>query len=124
VQTTDEILKDSQRAIETYHDANPFSMRQVVRAPCSPFSITGELMKQSAKLARSYGVKLHTHLCETKDEERFTVETFGMRPLAYMESVDFVGSDVFYAHGIYFNDEELRFLRKRRPALRTAPART
>ncbi len=99
-------------------------MRQVVRAPCSPFSITGELMKQSAKLARSYGVKLHTHLCETKDEERFTVETFGMRPLAYMESVDFVGSDVFYAHGIYFNDEELRFLRKRRPALRTAPART
>ncbi len=67
-------------------------------------------MKESAALARSYGVRLHTHLCETKDEERFTLETRGMRPLAYMESVDFVGSDVFYAHGIHFNDEELQFL--------------
>jgi len=85
-------------------------MRQVVLAPCSPFSVTADLMRESAKLARSYGVKLHTHLCETKDEERFTESTRGMRPLAYMESVDFVGSDVFYAHGIYFNDEELRFL--------------
>jgi cytosine/adenosine deaminase-related metal-dependent hydrolase len=82
----------------------------VLLAPCSPFSVTGELMKQSAALARSYGVRLHTHLCETKDEERFTMETYGMRPLAYMESVDFVGSDVFYAHGIHFNTEELKFL--------------
>ena len=110
VQTTDEILRDSRNAIERYHDASDFSMRQVVLAPCSPFSVTADLMKQSAKLARSYGVKLHTHLCETKDEERFTVETLGMRPLAYMESVDFVGSDVFFAHGIFFNDEELQFL--------------
>ncbi len=110
VQTTDEILRDSREAIERYHDASPYSMRQVVLAPCSPFSITADLMKQSAALARSYGVRLHTHLCETKDEERFTLETRGMRPLQYMESVDFVGSDVFYAHGIHFNDEELRFL--------------
>ncbi len=110
VQTTDEILDDSRYAIETYHDDSPFAMRQVVLAPCSPFSVTGDLMKQSAALARSYGVRLHTHLCETKDEERFTMETYGMRPLAYMESVDFVGSDVFYAHGIHFNDEELKFL--------------
>jgi len=110
VQTTDEILRDSRNAIERYHDASDFSMRQVVLAPCSPFSVTADLMKQSAKLARSYGVKLHTHLCETKDEERYTVETLGMRPLAYMESVDFVGNDVFFAHGIFFNDEELQFL--------------
>jgi len=110
VQTTEEILRDSRVAIERYHDASPYSMRQVVLAPCSPFSITADLMKESAALARSYGVRLHTHLCETKDEERFTLETRGMRPLAYMESVDFVGSDVFYAHGIYFNDEELQFL--------------
>ncbi len=110
VQTTDEILDDSRYAIETYHDDSPYSMRQVVLAPCSPFSVTGELMKQSAALARSYGVKLHTHLCETRDEERFTMETYGMRPLAYMESLDFVGSDVFYAHGIHFNTEELKFL--------------
>lgn len=112
VQTTDEILRDSRDAIERYHDASDFSMRQVVLAPCSPFSVTADLMKESAKLARSYGVRLHTHLCETKDEERFTQSTRGMRPLAYMESVDFVGSDVFYAHGIYFNDEELQFLAK------------
>lgn len=110
VQTTDEILDDSRYAIETYHDASPYSMRQVVLAPCSPFSVTGDLMKQSAALARSYGVRLHTHLCETKDEERYTLETCGMRPLAYMESVDFIGNDVFYAHGIHFNDAELRLL--------------
>ncbi len=112
VQTTDEILRDSKNAIERYHDASDFSMRQIVLAPCSPFSVTADLMKESAKLARSYGVRLHTHLCETMDEERYTVSTRGMRPLAYMESVDFVGSDVFYAHGIYFNDEELEFLAK------------
>jgi cytosine/adenosine deaminase-related metal-dependent hydrolase len=110
VQTTEEILRDSREAIERYHDAGDFAMRQIVLAPCSPFSVTADLMKESAKLARSYGVRLHTHLCETKDEERFTESTRGMRPLAYMESVDFVGSDVFYAHGIYFNDEELQFL--------------
>lgn len=110
VQTTDEILHDSREAIERYHDASGFAMRQVVLAPCSPFSVTADLMKESAKLARSYGVRLHTHLCETKDEERFTVSTRGMRPLAYMESVNFVGEDVFFAHGIYFNDEELKFL--------------
>ena len=110
VQTTEEILHDSREAIERYHDASPLAMRQVVLAPCSPFSVTADLMKESAALARSYGVRLHTHLCETKDEERFTESTRGMRPLAYMESVDFVGSDVFYAHGIYFNDEELQFL--------------
>ena len=112
VQTTDEILRDSREAIERYHDSSDFSMRQIVLAPCSPFSVTADLMRESAKLARSYGVRLHTHLCETKDEERFTLSTRGMRPLAYMESVDFVGSDVFYAHGIYFNDEELEFLAK------------
>lgn len=67
-------------------------------------------MKQSAALARQYGVRLHTHLCETKDEERFTLEAFGLRPLDYMQSVDFVGSDVFYAHGIHFNDAELKLL--------------
>ncbi len=110
VQTTDEIIRDSRRAIETFHDPSPLSMRQVLLAPCSPFSVTGEAMKQSAALARSYGVRLHTHLCETKDEERFTLEAFGMRPLDYMESVDFIGGDVFYAHGIHFDDGELKRL--------------
>ncbi len=110
VQTVDEILLDSERLIEHFHDAAPYSMRQVVLAPCSPFSVTGDLMRESARLARRYGVRLHTHLCETKDEERFTLESFGMRPLDYMESVEFIGPDVFYAHGIHFNDAELKRL--------------
>jgi cytosine/adenosine deaminase-related metal-dependent hydrolase len=110
VQTTDEILRDSRDAIEKYHDPSDYSMRQIALAPCSPFSVTEDLMKLSAALARTYGVRLHTHLCETRDEERFTETMRGMRPLAYMESVDFVGSDVFFAHGIYFNDAELQLL--------------
>ena len=110
VQTIDEILADSIRVIETYHDPSPGSMRQVVLAPCSPFSVTADLLRESASLARQERVRLHTHLCETKDEERFTLEKVGMRPLAYMESLGWLGSDVWYAHGIHFNDEELRLL--------------
>ena len=97
VQTVDEIMADSLKAIETYHDPRPGSMRQVVLAPCSPFSVSSELLRQSAILARQYGVRLHTHLCETKDEERFTLEAVGLRPYAYMESLGWTGPDVFFA---------------------------
>lgn len=110
VQTVDEILADSARAIDAYHDESFGSMRQVVLAPCSPFSVSADLLKESAVLARQYGVRLHTHLCETKDEERYTLERVGLRPLAYMETLGWVGPDVWYAHGIHFNDEELRLL--------------
>ena len=110
VQTVDQILADSVRLIETYHDPSPGSMRQIVLAPCSPFSVSGELLRQSAILGRQYGVRLHTHLCETRDEEQYTLEHFGMRPLAYMESLGWLGKDVWYAHGIHFNDLELKLL--------------
>lgn len=110
VQTVDQILKDCQEAVEKFHDPAPYSMRRVALAPCSPFSVSEELLRQSAILARSLGVRLHTHLCETKDEEHYVLERFGMRPLAYMESLGWTGSDVWYAHGIHFNDEELEFL--------------
>ena len=110
VQSVDEILRDSIRVIEAYHDPSFGSMRQIVLAPCSPFSASAELLRQSALLARQYGVRLHTHLAETKDEERYTLERFGMRPLAYMQSLGWLGNDVWYAHGIHFNDEELRLL--------------
>ena len=110
VQTVDEIMADSLKAIETYHDPRPGSMRQVVLAPCSPFSVSSELLRQSAIQARQYGVRLHTHLCETKDEERWTLEAHGVRPLEYMARLGWTGSDVWYAHGIHFNDEELREL--------------
>jgi len=110
VQSVDEILRDSALAIERWHDSSFGSMRQVALAPCSPFSVSADLLRESAKLARQYGVRLHTHLAETKDEERYTLERFGLRPLAYMESLGWIGSDVWYAHGIHFNDEELRLL--------------
>jgi len=110
VQTVDEILKDCQTAVEKFHDPARYSMRRVALAPCAPFTVSEELLRQSAVLARALGVRLHTHLCETRDEERFVQERWGMRPLAYMESLDWIGSDVWYAHGIWFNDEELRRL--------------
>ncbi len=92
VEDEDSILKDSQRLIETYHDPNPGSMTQIVLAPCSPFSVTGDLMRQSAALAREYGVHLHTHLAETQDEESFCLQKFGYRPVAYMEAAELDGT--------------------------------
>src|SRR5699024_8733816 len=121
VQTTDEILKDSERLIKKYHDDSFNSMRQIALAPCSPFSITGELMKESAILARKYNVRLHTHLDETKDEESFTLEKFNMRPLEYMESLGWIGNDVWFAHGIHFNEEELKLLAKTQTGVAHCP---
>jgi len=108
VDPEEDILSDSQRLIETYHDPNPGSMVQIVLAPCSPFSVTGELMRQSAVLAREYGVHLHTHLAETKDEEDFCLEQFGHRPVAYMQEVDWIGEDVWFAHSVHVNDAEIQ----------------
>ena len=110
VQSIDAILADSERLVKVWHDNSRYSMHRVALAPCSPFSVTGDLLRESARLARSLGVRLHTHLAETRDEEEFTLEKFGMRPLAYMESLGWLGSDVWYAHGIHFNDDELRLL--------------
>ncbi len=110
VQTIDEILRAGEEAVAAFHDPGRFSMRQVMLAPCSPFSVSADLMRESAKQARALGVRLHTHLAETQDEERYTLETVGMRPLAYMEQLGWLGQDVWFAHGIHFNDEELRLL--------------
>ena len=112
VQTVDEIMADSARLIEKYHDTSYGAMHRIALAPCSPFSVSAELLRQSAILARQYGVRLHTHLCETKDEENFMLEREGVRPLEYMERLGWIGDDVWYAHGIHFNDEELRLLAK------------
>ncbi|MCC7359701.1 MAG: 8-oxoguanine deaminase [Anaerolineales bacterium] len=108
VEREDFILRDTQRLIEQYHDARPGAMLRVVVAPCSPFSVTADLMRQSAALARAYGVHLHTHLAETLDEERFCLELFGLRPVAYMETLDWVGSDVWFAHSVHVNDAEIQ----------------
>lgn len=110
VQTIDEILADSERAVRRWHDPARYAMHRVALAPCSPFSVSRDLLIESARLARALGVRLHTHAAETKDEENYTLERYGLRPLAYLESVGWVGEDVWYAHGIHFTDEELRRL--------------
>ncbi len=107
VDSPEAILTDSRRLIESYHDPRPGAMTRIVLAPCSPFSVTGDLMRESAKMARTYGVSLHTHLAETQDEEAFCLEKFGYRPVAYMQSLDWVGPDVWFAHSIHVNKEEI-----------------
>jgi cytosine/adenosine deaminase-related metal-dependent hydrolase len=98
-ETEDAILSDSERLIAHYHDPEPFSMLRLGLAPCSPFSVSADLMRQSARLARSHrGVGLHTHLAETLDEERYCVEHLGMRPLDYADAVEWAGTDVWFAH--------------------------
>jgi 8-oxoguanine deaminase len=107
VQTEDEILKDSERVIDAYHDPRPGAMTRIALAPCSPFSVTPDLMRETANLARDKGVRLHTHLAETKDEETFCLEKYGCRPVDYLERAGWMGDEVWLAHGIYFNDEEI-----------------
>ena len=103
-------MEDSVRLIETWQDDSFTSMHRIALAPCSPFSVSETLLRESAVLARQYGVRLHTHLCETLDEEKYTLEKVGLRPLAYMEKLGWLGDDVWYAHGIHFNTEELQLL--------------
>ncbi len=107
VQRPDEILEDSERVIARYHDPSRFSLCRVALAPCSPFSVTDDLLVESARLARARRVRLHTHLAETRDEERFCLELHGVRPLAYMEKVGWLGPDVWFAHGVWLDDGEL-----------------
>jgi len=107
-QSEDEILRDCQRVIEAFHDAGRYSMLRIGIAPCSPFSVTPELLRESARLARSYpSVHLHTHLAETVDEDRFCVATFGKRPIEHAESLGWVGPDVWFAHMVHPNPQEI-----------------
>lgn len=121
VQSTDKVLYDSERLINKYHNRDRYSMTQVVLAPCAPFNVTKEVMVESAIMARQYGVRLHTHLAETLDEQEYTMRNFNMRPLEYMDTLGWVGSDVWYAHGIHFNDEELKVLAKTQTGVAHCP---
>ena len=107
VEPEQSILADSRRVIEAYHQAQPGAMIRIVVAPCSPFSVTPELMRESAALARAYHVRLHTHLAETLDEERFCLESFGRRPLAHAESLDWHGDDTWFAHAVHMSPDEV-----------------
>lgn len=110
VQDEESILAHCEATIRRFHDAAPDAMRKVALAPCSPFSVSEDLMKRSAELARRYGVRLHTHLAETSDEDEYCLSVYGRRPLRLMEDCGFVGPDVWFAHGIFFDDEELDLL--------------
>jgi 8-oxoguanine deaminase len=110
VEDKDDILRDTRRAIEEYHEADRYGMMRVVVAPCSPFSVTPDLMRESVELARSYGVHLHTHLAETLDEEEFCLAQFGRRPVGYAEELGWVGDDVWYAHGVHVNGAEIELM--------------
>jgi cytosine/adenosine deaminase-related metal-dependent hydrolase len=107
VEDEDRILADTEQMINRFHDASPGSMCRVAVAPCSPFSVTPQLMRDSAALARKHGVRLHTHVAETLDEEQFCVERFGRRPMELMEDLGWSGDDVWYAHGIHLSDAEV-----------------
>ncbi|MBO9367628.1 MAG: 8-oxoguanine deaminase [Chloroflexi bacterium] len=107
VEEEEAILRDSQRLIEQYHQPAPGAMIQIVLAPCSPFSVTPQLMRESAALARAYGVHLHTHLAETEDEEDFCLQKFGKRPVSYMQELGWIGEDVWFAHAVWVNQEEI-----------------
>jgi cytosine/adenosine deaminase-related metal-dependent hydrolase len=108
VEDRDEILAASEEAIERFHDPSPDSMLRIALAPCSPFSVTRELMAEAAEFARKKGVRLHTHLAETRDEEGFCLERYGVRPVEYLEDLGWLGDDVWLAHCVHLNEEEVK----------------
>jgi len=111
VENEEAILDDCMRVIADFHDPDPLSMLRIGLAPCSPFSVSADLMRESARMARLHPkVGLHTHLCETLDEDRFCVDKFGLRPIDYAESVEWLGKDVWFAHMVHPNADEVRRL--------------
>lgn len=114
VEDEERILEDCRRVVARHHDPAPGAMVRIVLAPCSPFSVTAELMASSAELARELGVGLHTHLAETVDEEHFCLMRFGRRPVGYVQELGWEGPDVWYAHGVHVNGDEIAQLARSR----------
>jgi len=110
VQTCDQILADCERLIKQYHNPTEGAMNQIVLAPCSPFSVSEEVMRESACLAEKHNVLLHTHLAETEDENSFCLEKFGCRPLEYLDNLGWLNKRTWLAHGIHFSDVEIKKL--------------
>ncbi len=106
VEEEEAIMADCQRAYEAYHDPDRYSMCRIVIAPCSPFSVTPKLMRDSAAFARERGLMLHTHVAETMDEEAFCLRHFGVRPVELMRQLDWLGHDVWWTHCVYVNEED------------------
>jgi cytosine/adenosine deaminase-related metal-dependent hydrolase len=107
VQDEETILADSRRLIREYHDPRPRAMVRIGLAPCSPFSVTDGLMRRTAELAREHGVRLHTHLAETLDEEQYCLEHYGVRPVEYLRRLGWLGGDVWLAHCVHLSADEV-----------------
>jgi 8-oxoguanine deaminase len=122
VQDEETILADCVRVIDRYHQPGDGAMLQVALAPCSPFSVTEELMRETALLAREKKVRLHTHLAETHDETAFCHELFGVRPVEYLERVGWLAEDVWLAHGIHFNGDEISRLGRAKVGISHCPS--
>ena len=110
VESEEAILADCERVVSRYHDPSPGAMTRIVIAPCSPFTVSPDLMRQSAALARSLGVRLHTHLAETLDEERYCRELFGVRPVEFAEQVDWLADDVWFAHAVHVSGNDIAIM--------------
>lgn len=121
VQSDEEVLKDMEFVVNKFHDTSELSMKKIVFGPCSPFSVSKNIMIETAKLAREYKVKLHTHLAETVDENNYCLKKYNKRPLSLMEELNWLGDDVFFAHGIFFNDDELNTLKETKTGISHCP---
>lgn len=118
----EDVLRHCEASVIAYHDSSKFSMQQVHLAPCSPFNVSETLMRESAWLARKLGVRLHTHLAETIDENEFCLARYGKRPLAMMQEWEWLGPDVWFAHGVYFDDDELDLLAETQTGIAHCPS--
>ncbi|MCD6309647.1 MAG: 8-oxoguanine deaminase [Candidatus Eremiobacteraeota bacterium] len=121
VQTEEEIFSDYERVIKKYHDPSPFSMCRIALGPCSPFSVTTALMKETVRFARKHGVLSHTHLAETKDEEEYCLKIYNKRPLHFMRDLEWEGEDVWFAHCIHLDDEEINLMGETRSGVAHCP---
>lgn len=122
VQDEETILIQTEEAIQRYHDGAPDAMRKISVAPCSPFTVSEKALRDAAELGRKYSVRLHTHVAETADEDEYCVQVYGRRPLQLMQDTGFIGADVWYAHGIFFQDDELDLLAKTKTGIAHCPS--
>ncbi|MFI5362679.1 MAG: 8-oxoguanine deaminase [Elusimicrobiota bacterium] len=121
-QAEEEILRDGERLVKEYHDNGPYAMTRVGLAPCAPFSVSPELMKETAAQAKKWGVRVHTHLCETLDEEAYCLEKYKLRPVDFIESLGWMDSNVWLAHMVHVGDDEIKRLAKAKVGIAHCPS--
>jgi cytosine/adenosine deaminase-related metal-dependent hydrolase len=121
VEDADTVLHHTEEVIRRHHDPRPSAMLRIAVAPCSPFSVTPRLMRDAAELARRLGVRLHTHIAETRDEEAYCLETFRRRPVELLEEMGWLGPDVWLAHGVHLDGTDIQRLARTRTAVAWCP---